>query len=132
MLDQRERNRTYYAENRAEIREQQRWYHRTHPERFWAARHRQRARQYGLDLVTHLVTRQQLIAQWGDCCVYCGGDFEVTDHVIPVAAGGHHTIENVVPCCCICNGTKRTADLKLIRAFRAGSPGTQLDRDPCT
>lgn len=120
MFDQLERNRIYYAENRAAIREQQRWYYRTHPEVFWAARHRQRAKRYGLDLITRLVTPAQLIARWGDRCVYCNGDFEVIDHPVPVAAGGHHTVENVVPSCARCNRTKRwRADEHMIRTFRA-------------
>ncbi len=119
MFDQQERNRVYYAQNRAAIRAQQRRYHQAHPEVFWAARHRQRANCYGLNLITHVVTREQIIDLWGDRCCYCGGDFEVIDHLVPVAAGGHHTVENVAPSCSPCNRVKQTiSDNALIRAFR--------------
>lgn len=121
--DRRVYNRSYYASNRAAIRAQQRRYHETHPEVFWAARHRQRAKRYGLELVTHVVTREQLVARWGDRCIRCGGAFEVTDHLTPVAAGGDHVVENVVPSCALCNRAKRwDTDEQLIRAFRETRP----------
>ncbi|KQY02933.1 hypothetical protein ASD37_25635 [Mycobacterium sp. Root135] len=70
-------------------------------------------------MITELVTRQQLVERWGDVCFYCGGEFEVVDHRIPVAAGGHHIVHNVVPSCSACNQRKRwSSDEQVIRNYR--------------
>lgn len=98
---------------------QQRGYRKAHPEIGWAADYRRRARSYGLQLVSDTVSPGQVISIWGDHCFYCPGAFEVVDHRIPVAAGGHHTVLNVVPCCNICNHKKRwQSDERMIRYFR--------------
>jgi hypothetical protein len=95
-----------------------------HPEIGWAADHRRRARSYGLQLVTEIVTASQVTSMWGDHCFYCPGPFEVIDHRIPVAAGGHHTVTNVVPCCRRCNQHKRwRSDERMIRDYRQGRDG---------
>jgi hypothetical protein len=99
-------------------------YRLEHREIGWAKSHRSRSRRYGLPLVTELVTSDQVIAQWGNWCYYCEGQFEVVDHRIPVAAGGHHTVQNVVPCCSLCNQKKRwQSDERMIRAFRQAQNG---------
>jgi 5-methylcytosine-specific restriction endonuclease McrA len=99
--------------------------HLVNPGVGWAACHRARARKYGLHLTTDRLTRDDVIAQWGERCVYCQiAPFEVIDHVIAVAAGGSHTLLNVVPCCRQCNRVKRwSIDERLIRAFRQGRNG---------
>jgi HNH endonuclease len=112
-------DRRRYLAKRESILAQQREYRQTHPEIGWAASHRRRAQRYGLRLITDVVTTAQLIAQWGDRCLDCTGEFEVIDHRLPVAAGGHHTVLNVVPCCRNCNARKRwTFDERIIRARR--------------
>ena len=40
-------------------------------------------------------------------CAYCGGVGGHIDHGIPLAAGGLHAIDNLVPACRSCNGRKR-------------------------
>jgi 5-methylcytosine-specific restriction endonuclease McrA len=103
---------------------QQRCYRQERPGFAWAVSHRRRAQRYGLQLVTDLVTPEQLIGRWGDRCFYCGGEFEVVDHRIPVAAGGHHTVLNVVTCCRRCNQDKRwRSDERMIRDYRRGRDG---------
>jgi hypothetical protein len=102
---------------------------REHPEHQWAAEHRRRAQRYGLNLLTETVTRAQLRDRWGEQCVYCSGPFEVIDHRIPIAAGGNHTVDNVVPACNVCNEKKLSIDLRLIRAFRQGLPCGGTDRE---
>ena len=53
-------------------------------------------------------TTQQLIERHGDRCFHCGaGDFECIDHLVCVRVGGHHTLDNTVPCCQKCNQRKR-------------------------
>jgi len=43
----------------------------------------------------------------GNKCLYCGGPFEQTDHLIPLARGGAHCLGNLVPSCGHCNFSKR-------------------------
>lgn len=44
-------------------------------------------------------------------CVYCGAESEVMDHVIPLAGGGRHSTQNLVPACDDCNQSKSDAPL---------------------
>ncbi|MBT2269786.1 HNH endonuclease [Rhodococcus erythropolis] len=82
---------------------------------------RDRCRDYGLEPVVVVFTREQLVERWGDACVFCStGSFDQVDHRLPVAAGGPHTIENVVPVCTSCNEAKRQLyDMAAIHEFRA-------------
>lgn len=43
----------------------------------------------------------------GYCCVYCGGQYETRDHLVAIRKGGHHCLENLVPCCSRCNYSKQ-------------------------
>lgn len=96
-------------------------YDRAFPHRRWLSNYRARCRVYGLPPVFDRFTCEDLVEQHGDRCVYCGGPFECTDHAIAVAAGGPHTLANVVPCCLPCNRSKlHTFDRQLIRLTRRG------------
>jgi len=58
----------------------------------------------------HGVTVGQLRAireVFGDTCVYCGDPAKSLDHVIPLARGGEHVVENLVPACLPCNKSKK-------------------------
>lgn len=77
-----------------------------HPHEGWARRYEWRARHYGFEPVAEAFDRDDLIGLYGDACVYCGGAFEEIDHVIPVKAGGPHTLANVRPSCADCNRSK--------------------------
>ncbi len=49
-------------------------------------------------------------ALWGACagrCVYCRRPASQLDHVIPLARGGQHHIDNLVPACARCNVKKK-------------------------
>lgn len=53
--------------------------------------------------------RQQVAAEDGTICVYCGcdcGSRFTVDHVVPVARGGSMDRENLVIACRTCNGRK--------------------------
>ncbi len=39
-------------------------------------------------------------------CVYCDGEADSVDHIVPVLQGGTHDEENLVPACRTCNGSK--------------------------
>lgn len=62
-----------------------------------------------------------ILAEYGNRCVYCGGDGPMTmDHATPLARGGHHTASNVVPACAACNSSKGASTAKEFLA-RKGS-----------
>jgi 5-methylcytosine-specific restriction endonuclease McrA len=56
---------------------------------------------------------QQLITDYDHRCAYCGNKFEnlTMDHVIPLSKGGRHEIDNIVPACRFCNGSKHNKPL---------------------
>lgn len=39
-------------------------------------------------------------------CEYCGGPYEVLEHMTPLSRGGSHTILNTTGACALCNGNK--------------------------
>jgi HNH endonuclease len=84
------------------------------------ADYRRRSRKHGHEPMVVPFTTRQVVERYGDRCIYCGtGPFEHIDHVRCVAAGGHHTLENAVPCCAACNRRKQhNYDALLIRVFR--------------
>lgn len=88
------------------------------------ADYRRRSQKYGHQPVIVPFTRSQVTERYGDQCYYCPlrgqtGAFECLDHVVCVAAGGHHTLGNIRPCCRSCNSWKRwTVDEQLIRDLR--------------
>lgn len=74
------------------------------------------------------VTREVLRDRDGDGCNYCGRvmDFErvdrrmrkdkaTIDHVVPISAGGSHTLSNTVLACWECNAAKRNEDADAFR-----------------
>jgi 5-methylcytosine-specific restriction endonuclease McrA len=50
----------------------------------------------------------ELFFNYGNICAYCGKKFNklTVDHIIPIAKGGIHEIENAVPACIHCNSSK--------------------------
>jgi len=46
------------------------------------------------------------LSVFGHRCAYCGGPFEMLDHLKPLANGGHHLLSNLRPSCRRCNGHK--------------------------
>ena len=51
-------------------------------------------------------------SSYGHCCAYCGYKVPrlTIDHVIPLAKGGLHTLDNLVPACRPCNLSKGTRE----------------------
>lgn len=125
-------NRTYRAANRHRIREWSRGYksredvkakekeyrvaHREHrraydAEHVHARNYLRRALRLGIEPVVEKFTKSDVIARYGDHCVYCEtGAFEQLDHRVPIKVGGHHTLDNVRPTCAACNSSKSDAD----------------------
>lgn len=40
-------------------------------------------------------------------CHICGGKANSVDHIIPVSAGGSHSLENLSAACFLCNSRKK-------------------------
>ncbi|MFC0052978.1 HNH endonuclease [Streptomyces actinomycinicus] len=62
-------------------------------------------------------------------CVYCGAESEVMDHVIPLAGGGMHSTQNLVPACDDCNQSKSDAPShngSCVGSFRRSPTGGEL------
>ena len=119
-------DRQRYLTNRDPILSRQRRYRQANPGTGWAACYRKRAQRYGVTPIVEMLTAENLIARWGNRCFYClTGPFEHLDHITPVAAGGHHILSNVVPCCRDCNVRKRWAsDESAIKRYRSSlAPG---------
>jgi hypothetical protein len=114
-------DRLRYSTNRDPMRAHQDKYRLANPGVGWAASYRRRAKRFGFTPVFQMLTREDIVARWGDHCVYCAtGPFEQADHITPIAAEGHHLLFNVVPCCRKCNQWKRWAsDDLVIRSYRA-------------
>lgn len=56
---------------------------------------------------------ENTLKSYGGKCVYCGGDGTTIDHVVPIARGGSHSVNNVVPACPTCNSSKNAKPLLL-------------------
>lgn len=95
----RERERAYDAAHRDERRAAR----RDNPHANWAHEYRRRAVAAGFPIVMETFTRADLMAHLGITewvCMECGSAEGVElDHVIPVAHGGPHTMENCRPLC---------------------------------
>lgn len=56
------------------------------------------------------VSAEFLKTIWESVCLYCGDPAEHADHFYPLARGGLHCIENLVPACQPCNNSKCASD----------------------
>lgn len=64
--------------------------------------------------------RSELIAAACGICAYCNAHRPLTlDHIVPLATGGEHDIENAAAICRRCNSAKRTKSLLRFLCDRA-------------
>lgn len=54
---------------------------------------------------------QKLVNIFGNVCVYCGGQWDSIDHVVPLSKGGKDALHNLVPACRKCNSSKNAKDI---------------------
>lgn len=109
------KNREWYYANQKERLDQIRKYQRNNPElrRAWGrqAQHLRRARMYGSDYEPLTIAQvHQHMENLGGRCIYCEGPFEHVDHFMPLALGGRHALDNLVPSCSKCNLSKKDKD----------------------
>lgn len=118
---QRQKRRRYQQANAERIREYQRQYRVTHREQqrrleqAWRDAHPEQNRQKSLRrrsrerVADGWATNEQITARvefYGWRCAYCGGEFRVLDHVIPLLRGGSKWPANLRPACQSCNARK--------------------------
>ena len=76
---------------------------------------RRRARMANVYLDDH--TAQQMVDHWHEkgiepsSCIYCGDYADTVDHVIAIALGGPHVLDNLVPACRSCNSSKGSSTI---------------------
>jgi len=86
--------------------------YRANPERWYAANLLRKARlanavcQHG----PKCVTDEFLADLYQQDCLYCGARCQHADHFYPIARGGIHCVENIVPACQPCNNSKCARD----------------------
>jgi len=56
------------------------------------------------EVVESLVEKIKLL---GECCAYCGGEFECLDHIVPKSCGGGISAANINPSCNDCNQSRK-------------------------
>jgi 5-methylcytosine-specific restriction endonuclease McrA len=116
----------YYEANRKEILAQKQQYNAEHreersaykqrhreanPEKHRENEHRRRARKNGATIGP--VDEAAVYELYGHRCIYCGATEDLTlDHVIPLAAGGAHSEDNLVVACRSCNASKNARPLE--------------------
>ena len=66
-----------------------------------------------MGLISDLRYREwkKIVSSFDGKCAYCGADYEILEHVIPVSKGGGTTRDNVVPSCRACNNKKGSKDV---------------------
>ena len=108
--DNNARSRTWYYENRGRAIATSRAWHDRNPEkaRLLIEETRLRRKAAHRDLTTE--EWLAICDRFGGLCAYCDApltsDNMEIDHVVPIAKGGDHTGENVVPACKPCNRSK--------------------------
>jgi 5-methylcytosine-specific restriction endonuclease McrA len=68
-----------------------------------------RARRYGVTGRVTAIEWRERVEEFGHACAYClRTDMKLTkDHVLGLASGGEHSIDNIVPACSSCNSRKK-------------------------
>ena len=116
----RDRARQYKFWHPARVRESQQHYAQNHAAHFAAKEALRRARQANAGGTVTAASWQALQDAYGltggdVLCAYCsrGTKTPQMDHVVPLARGGHHAADNLVPVCGQCNSRKGTKSLLL-------------------
>jgi len=101
-------NKAYYKNNAAAMREKSKTWRKNNPEKKSLY---DRLRNYirkGADGKYSAQEWENLKADYGYKCAYCGKQKKLTaDHVIAIKNGGSNFIENIVPACRSCNSSKK-------------------------
>ena len=112
----------WYAKNRGRATATKLAWTRANPERHSATSMRTHTRKLNAPgRGVSAEQRQEILDGSLGLCVYCNKRKKLNlDHIEPLARGGAHDIENVVPACKSCNSSKCDTPLLLWLATRAG------------
>lgn len=93
---------------RASQRVRSRRWRQRNPLKHVEQQHRRRARVRACESVPFTRDEWLLkVQRYNGLCAYCGcRPWSEMDHVVPIAVGGRHAIDNVVPACAGCNRSK--------------------------
>ena len=113
-------NRLYYEAHKEKVRIRKRTYRIANPDINRANVARHRALKRGALTTLTVAQWKAIVAAYKGKCAYCGAEPKklTIDHVLPLARGGHHTTENVVPACLPCNSRKRAGPPPFIPSLR--------------
>ena len=115
-----EYERLWQETHKESVRLRMRAYAQANPDIQRATDGRRRAQKRGT--LASLTTPQwrAIVAAYKGKCAYCGAKPKklTIDHVLPLARGGHHSAENVVPACMPCNQHKSAGPPPLIPSLR--------------
>jgi 5-methylcytosine-specific restriction endonuclease McrA/predicted nucleic acid-binding Zn ribbon protein len=102
----------YRAKHREILNVKQRRYYRLHYDIYVQHVEARRARIAGVPCTLTQSQWTIIKAVYGYRCAYCGKRAKILtkDHVIPLAKGGSHTADNIVPACRSCNSHKHIGD----------------------
>lgn len=123
---------SYYRKNRKSVLRRMQHWQQDNPEKVRLIQQRRRSMKAGLfddDSITP-ESVDAVFSIFNNRCAYCGKEAGLhRDHVVPIAAGGPHIIENIVPACHSCNASK--GDLEVMfwfeRKFDLPTPQPILD-----
>jgi 5-methylcytosine-specific restriction endonuclease McrA len=108
------RGKEYCQKNRAKVARCRRKYLDANPHKAREYSCARRMRLLGGTSKLEIGKANQLVKEWGKLesleCAYCGcpltsSNFQV-DHIIPIARGGTHSVQNIVVACRSCNSSK--------------------------
>lgn len=100
---QREKARIIAASDPARRKELLKAWRKANPEYMRCANGKRRSQIKDVDFPLTHAEWLGIIEDFMGLCFWCGADYEVQDHLIPLSKGGTHTASNVVPSCQPCN-----------------------------
>jgi len=110
-------SRNWKANNKERKKEVDKKWTQDNPEKVRERDRRRRARKYdAIKNASIKVTHEDielLKKTFNESCAYCGStDKPTIDHIVPLAKGGTHEIENLLPCCRFCNSSKHCSPIQ--------------------
>jgi 5-methylcytosine-specific restriction endonuclease McrA len=112
----RANNARWYKENSERVRASNTKWREANPGKDVVKCSKRRAAKYANTPISELLTSTEwlaILAEANGHCAYCGKEAKLTlDHVVPLARGGKHSKDNVVPACnhCNCSKGKKTVE----------------------
>lgn len=108
------RKRKHKEANRELYNERRRKYGKENPETMRMIKQRRRAKKNKLESNFTLKQWRICLDQFDNSCAYCGSTKDIQqDHFVALFSGGEYTVNNIIPACKSCNGSKSDRDFFL-------------------